>query len=157
MLASSVCSSGACPDTSTVSEVLPTTSLMLVVAICPNNTSTVSLYVRKPDWLMLTLYDPGFNKGKLYKPVELVTVVWVSPVVLLFRLTCAPGTIAPDGSVTVPEMAPVTIFCDSDKLARINVATHNAATNLSSDLSLKLIASSSKLNLTRATIGTNCH
>src|SRR5579863_4958917 len=111
MLASSVCSSGACPDTSIVSEVLPTTSLMLAVEICPSNTSTVSLKERNPDWLMVTVYDPGFNSGKLYKPVELVLVVAVSPVLLLFRLTFAFGTTAPLGSVTVPEIPPVTMFC----------------------------------------------
>ena len=43
----------------------------------------------------------------MYNPAELVTVRCVTPVAGLSRITLAPGTMSPPGSVTVPLILPL--------------------------------------------------
>src|SRR6266852_1598895 len=53
------------------------------------------------------VYPPAGSSGRMYSPAELETVVRGWFVCKLMALTCAPATIAPELSNTVPCMVPV--------------------------------------------------
>ena len=93
--------------TSTVSPTVPISSL--------TSTPTVSFeltrrplvsYVLKPASATLRLYVPGSTAAKKKPPVALVTMSREKRVPSLASVTVAPGTTAPDVSVTVPRKLP---------------------------------------------------
>src|SRR5271157_1312404 len=108
-LASSVWSICPVAETSTVSEALPKASLILAAAVCPKLTSTFWETFLKPLWVTVTVYEPGFNSAKEYRPNAFVFVVRLKLVAGSVSVTVALGTTAPLGSVTVPFKPPVTI------------------------------------------------
>src|SRR5580658_1008314 len=61
-----------------------------------------------------TRYAPGRSKGTLKTPMLLVATVRTSPELSLVTFTCAPEMLDPEGSVTVPERAPVPAVCAAD-------------------------------------------
>src|ERR1043165_1737589 len=112
MLAFSVCSNGVCsPVTSTVVDVVPTSSVRFTVEFCPSWTLILRVEVLKPSLLIVSVYSPGLSREYWYAPVADVVALNDSPVAELFNARLAPAIAAPDGSVTVPLMPPVTMVC----------------------------------------------
>ena len=68
--------------------------------------TALSTTVRKPPCEACTSYWPTSRSGTRYRPSSLVVTVRITPVLTFLTCTVAPGTAAPDGSVTVPEMTP---------------------------------------------------
>ncbi|MGH9490680.1 MAG: hypothetical protein ACRD17_09235, partial [Terriglobales bacterium] len=60
--------------------------------------------------MTVTLYAPGGKFGKLNTPLALLVVLRWMFTAAWSTFTVAPGTTAPLGSVTVPEMAPLELF-----------------------------------------------
>src|SRR6185369_1236821 len=63
--------------------------------------------------------------GKLYRPASLVTDVCLPLVAMSVRITLAPGTTPPCGSVTSPEILPDEAVCAD---AEVTASVHNTAT-----------------------------
>src|SRR6266404_1272418 len=94
----------------------------------PAVTSTLStVWVGKPCATTLTLYVPSGMSWKANAPSVVVTVLWSILVATSVAFTVAFGTTAPDGSVTVPLIAPrnVCAFATTPKLKIINTARNN--------------------------------
>jgi len=63
-----------------------------------------------PEEVIDTSYGPGGKSEIKYVPAELVVVVRTVPVAVFLAVTAAPATTAPDGSVTVPLIIPVSVW-----------------------------------------------
>src|SRR5260370_6745554 len=112
MLAFSVCSCATfSADTSTVVVPDPTSSAALPLTVVPRSTAMVRVAVLKPAFSTESVYSPGFSKEIVYSPLDEVVALYCSPVAAFFRVTSAPETTAPVGSVTVPATPPVTMDC----------------------------------------------
>src|SRR6267142_2452034 len=68
----------------------------------------------------VSLYRPGGNPTRLYRPESSETAVRVAPVAALVTVTFAPLRAAPDGSTTVPERVAVFTPCAWDIPAHIS-------------------------------------
>src|SRR5215831_10866110 len=66
----------------------------------------VRFEVLKPDFVTRISYCPGGSDGNEYRPSSLVTVLRVTLVSALMRVTSADGTEAPCASRTSPERPP---------------------------------------------------
>src|SRR6185295_1897349 len=99
---------GEVPVTETDSSTAPTPSAWSKVAVNPSDNRTFPLFtVWKPDNSNLTVYAPGGNGLRRNPPLASVTPTTdgtcnAGPV----AVTVAPGSTAPDVSVTTPIMAP---------------------------------------------------
>src|SRR6266581_2498478 len=72
-------------------------------AFLPTSMLTLLLtQARKPDFSIFTVYVPGIRSVTVYVPTEPVTAWLTTPVPLFVMVTVAPGTTAPDSSITVP-------------------------------------------------------
>src|SRR6266404_4090304 len=94
----------------------------------PAVTSTLStVWVGKPCATTVTLYVPSGMSWKANAPSVVVTVLWSIPVALSVAFTCAFGTELPDGSVTVPLIAPrnVCAFAATPKVKIITNPRNN--------------------------------
>jgi hypothetical protein len=67
-----------------------------------------SVRALKPVISVSTVYRPVGSEGAVYSPPASETIVRVSDVPSLRIVTFAPATTAPDESVTVPRMVPLT-------------------------------------------------
>src|ERR1051325_7492738 len=86
MLAFSVCSNGVCsPVTSTVVDVVPTSSVRFTVEFCPSWTLILRVEVLKPSLLIVSVYSPGLSREYWYAPVADVVALNDSPVAELFN------------------------------------------------------------------------
>jgi hypothetical protein len=79
--------------------------------------------------LKLMLYRPGRREGTSYRPLPLVVVAVDTPVWTLVSVTATLGTTAPEGSVTIPLISPVFVFCAcpgcvSSRTAATAIRTH---------------------------------
>src|SRR5260370_41570256 len=98
--------------TSTVWLSAPTSSLKSRSrALLTATVTLATVDVRKAGILTVILYWPGRTPLNRYWPEALAVCAWAALVSLLTSSTDASGTIAPDGSVTVPETAPVVADC----------------------------------------------
>src|SRR5260370_7029316 len=98
--------------TSTVWLSAPTSSLKSRSrALLTATVTLATVDVRKPAILTVILYWPGRTPLNRYWPEALAVCAWAALVSLLTSSTDASGTIAPDGSGTVPETAPVVADC----------------------------------------------
>src|SRR5271156_1353557 len=128
ILASSVCSMAPSPVTSTVMAPLPSSSLKFTETVWPSSTCTGSVVSLKPCCVTEIEYAPGFSSVNVYTPPEPEVVDRTSPVALFFRVTPAPTMTAPEGSVTIPLTAPVTILCAETRAGNMSSkAASNAA------------------------------
>src|ERR1051326_5298301 len=92
MLAFSVCSNGVCsPVTSTVVDVVPTSSVRFTVEFCPSWTLILRVEVLKPSLLIVSVYSPGLSREYWYAPVADVVALNDSPVAELFNARLAPA------------------------------------------------------------------
>src|SRR5436309_8187425 len=71
--------------------------------------------VLKPGISTETTYAPVGSDGTVNSPMVSVVTVRVSPVFWFLTITCAPGTMAPLVSATVPRMVPVTACADAGR------------------------------------------
>src|SRR5882724_1772914 len=110
-LASDACSRGACSVTVTTCDVAPRVSCVSTVCVAPSDTSTVRTRLWKSLASIFSSYLPGDSSEKRYTPAVLACDSRVSFCERLLRWILAPGTIAPDWSVTVPTISPVVAFC----------------------------------------------
>src|SRR5262245_16757339 len=86
----------------------PTSSFTCTPAGTPAfNSTSFRVAVLKPVRVTVTMYLPAASCGMVNCPSALVTASDVSPVSAFFTTTFAPGMIAPDVSVTVPESVEV--------------------------------------------------
>src|SRR6516164_8477724 len=76
------------------------------------------------------LYAPVGRLGNVYAPASLVCVSRVWPVPVCVALTEAPGTTAPDVSVTVPTIDPYRACARRDAGVVNSVATDRVAANI---------------------------
>jgi hypothetical protein len=67
-------------------------------------------------------YVPTDNDGKTYKPVAVVVSAYVTPVASLIAVTDAPGTTAPEESVTVPSILEVPVWANAAAVMNNNSA-----------------------------------
>src|SRR5258706_7182825 len=92
---------------------------MFNVWMVPATTSTRStVLVGKPEAATETLYRPRGISWKVKIPSLVVAVVWSMLVAVSVAFTAALGTTAPEGSVTVPLIAP-------RKVCALAGTTHN--------------------------------
>src|SRR5206468_12898209 len=99
--------SAAAETSTTVVPADPADSFTGTVYAPPAVTATLSMAVgRNPEAETSILYVPSGRSWKANRPSLVLTVLSVTPVPLFVALTLAPATTAPDGSVTVPLMAP---------------------------------------------------
>src|SRR6185369_5551092 len=70
--------------------------------------------VLNPDNSAATVYLPVGSDGAVYSPLVSATTTRVSPVLTFFNVTVVPGITAPELSVMVPRMVPVTACAASD-------------------------------------------
>src|SRR5262249_44972738 len=121
VVADSVASSGAAPDTLTDSVTAPSSSATSIRGDSPALSSMpVRTWVRKPAASTLSSYLPGFKYGTLNRPVSLVSPSDVNRVSALIAVTLAPDKIDPVGSVTIPARVPVLAVCCAWMLAAAN-------------------------------------
>src|SRR4029077_12105672 len=105
-----------------VSEVTSTTSLAAPtardastrVSSCTCTTTSGCEKRLKPAFSTSTRYAPGITFTKEYVPWSLVVCVCFSDVPVLVRVTVAPSTAAPEGSVTDPVTDPY-VLCPNPK------------------------------------------
>src|SRR3984893_7083840 len=83
-----------------------------VASICSALSTSIAtlifLYGWKPGELTSSSYRPIGTTGNEYFPWSLVVVVCLIPLPRLLRVTVAPATNAPLGSLTIPEIRPAT-------------------------------------------------
>src|SRR5215475_13830368 len=93
----------------------------------PAVTGTLEMTV---DWKPLpvtdTVYAPKGRSWNMYSPALDVTVLWETPVAASTASTVAPGTTAPEGSVTEPLMPPRNVW------ARLAIGAASRSANTSS-------------------------
>src|ERR1700730_12266492 len=77
-------------------------------ALFTSITTPIFLYGWKPGELTSSSYRPIGTTGNEYFPWSLVFVVCFVPLPTLLRVTVAPATKAPLGSLTIPEILPAT-------------------------------------------------
>src|SRR5882762_4217802 len=102
-------------DSTTICSVAPPSAIstFLVVVLETNNSTPWLTYSLKPEPFTDRSYVLAGRSAKTYSPCEDVFTVRVSPLAGLLTVTSAPATTAPEGSVTVPRIVPVT-FCAAD-------------------------------------------
>src|SRR5262245_7863315 len=118
------CTSGEAAATVTVSATVPTSSRAFTRTFVSTVSSmSESVAVLNPGSSATILYLPVGSEGAVYSPAWSVTMVRVRPVPWFVSVTVAPGTAAPDVSVTVPRIVPVTAWA-----ARPTGRRHSATT-----------------------------
>src|ERR1700722_4591992 len=121
--------------TSTVSATEPISRVMLSVSEAPMFTIwSTSLETRKPVLFTVTVYLLGTAFAKKYPPVSFVVSVRAIFVAVSVKVTAAPTTAPPDGSVTVPATVPVDALWanrdDGETANKQNNAARSKATRL---------------------------
>src|SRR5207245_10873110 len=110
-----VCTSGEAPVTVIISLTAPTASLMLIRTCwsTPRSTSDNVTFLT-PVSSAATEYLPVGSDGAVYSPLVSVVTVREIPVPVFVSVTVAPGTTAPESSVTTPRIVPVTACAASE-------------------------------------------
>src|SRR5690606_8872433 len=125
-----VSTTGDSPDTVTVSSSAETSSCALAVVFEPTCTGTVSRStVLKPDSSYRIVYMPGSRPTNWNEPVSAVTVVCDSSRLPPVSVMTAPGSTAPDVSVTRPLIWPV-LLCAYAVGAVPRISTSSRASGL---------------------------
>src|ERR1019366_7445780 len=90
----SVCTSGASPETVTLSEVAPTSSVPFTVIVSTVKVMPERFRVLKASLAKVTLSSPTCTKGRSYTPDASVVTTWLTPVETFVMVTLTPGRTA---------------------------------------------------------------
>ena len=85
-----------------------------------------------------TSYSPTVSEGTQYRPASSVTVLRVIPVSTFFATTAAVDTIAPVGSVTLPEIEAVTCALVAGAKSKIAASKAPARVNRNLEMARKV-------------------
>src|SRR5215472_11267040 len=117
-----VSTTGGAPVTSTTSVEPPTCSEMsTVITSLRLRGMPLRTYFLKPLLAASISYDPTGTSRKMYSPLEPACTSRVVRVASLIRVTVAPTTAPPVGSITVPRMRPP-VLCASARGAAKEIA-----------------------------------
>src|SRR5713226_3776643 len=123
-----------------------------MVVVRPTSTVTlVALNAPNPLAVISTEYTPGAKWLIRKRPPSSLLPLALAPVPKFFALTPALGTTAPDGSVTVPPMAPSVVDCANAPQAN-NMMAIRARQHCTTDFSILFVLMEVSLFLLSTTL-----